>query len=61
MVPETFIDTEYNYHVEVYCPKCSSDDVVIEMVDGFFYFSRCHNCGYQIVRRANPTDTINKV
>jgi len=29
------------------CPCCSSNDVVIEVSDGYFFVVRCKECGYQ--------------
>lgn len=45
---------EYEYKVEVFCPKCGSSDVVIEVTDGFFHFSSCNRCGYRLQRIVQP-------
>lgn len=47
MLMEIFSDTEYYYEVRVFCPKCGSDNVVVEFVNGFFYFSSCNSCGHR--------------
>lgn len=49
MLIEIFSDTEYGYRVELFCPKCGSSDVVIEFMNGFYYFSSCNKCGYRKV------------
>ncbi|MBS3079867.1 hypothetical protein J4221_00175 [Candidatus Pacearchaeota archaeon] len=42
-----FSDTEYNYQIETFCPRCGSLDVVVEFIDGFYYFDSCNKCGYR--------------
>ncbi len=32
----------------VTCPICRSDNVIIEVVEGYFYVEICKECGYQM-------------
>jgi uncharacterized Zn finger protein len=41
------IDDDIN-DIENFCPKCSSEDVVLEFNKGYYKFSRCRKCGYKI-------------
>ncbi len=38
-------DSEYDY--EFSCPKCGSNEVVIEDEGGYFSISSCKKCGYK--------------
>ncbi|MBS3093648.1 hypothetical protein J4456_03670 [Candidatus Pacearchaeota archaeon] len=43
----SFDDINYEHSLEIYCPKCGTDDVVIEVALGHCHFSRCNICGYK--------------
>jgi uncharacterized Zn finger protein len=30
------------------CPCCSSDDVIIEVNDGYFFVVKCKECGFRV-------------
>ncbi len=48
MLIQIFSDTEYYYNLEVFCPKCGSSDVIVEISDGYFHFSNCNKCGFKL-------------
>jgi len=31
----------------IYCPKCGSKDIAIELKGGFFCFNKCNKCGHE--------------
>jgi len=31
--------------IQVFCPKCKSDDVVLEEIEGMLSFYQCNKCG----------------
>ncbi len=33
--------------LEVLCPNCGSNNVVIELQFGYYYFSKCNKCGFE--------------
>jgi uncharacterized metal-binding protein (TIGR02443 family) len=33
------------------CPKCGSDNIVIEDIDGYISFSECKSCGFKKQRQ----------
>ena len=36
------------YELEIKCPKCRSEEILIDMEsNGFFCVSRCNKCGYK--------------
>lgn len=40
-------DVHIEYDVEIYCPSCGSDNIVLQEEMNFYHFSRCNECGYQ--------------
>ncbi|MFH1358307.1 MAG: hypothetical protein ABIH37_00290 [archaeon] len=41
------VDDQIN-DIEEFCPKCGSDDVIIEYKSGYYCFNRCKKCGYVV-------------
>jgi len=39
--------------VEEFCPKCGSNNVVVEVIAGFYYFSICKKCGFRANGNSN--------
>ena len=36
------------YELEIKCPKCRSEDILIDMENnGYFWVSQCNKCGYK--------------
>ena len=45
-------DNEHDY--EFSCPRCGSNQVVVEDENGFYYISKCHKCGYRRNQQTTP-------
>jgi uncharacterized metal-binding protein (TIGR02443 family) len=39
--------------IGIRCPKCSSDDIVYEDIDGYLSFSECNDCGFKKQRKTS--------
>lgn len=35
------------YEIQVFCPKCGSNNVVVDHQSGFFRFEECLKCGFR--------------
>lgn len=44
-ITERFTGGDYSIHIK--CPKCKSEDVVVEEDEkGYFFVLKCNKCGY---------------